>query len=281
MRNSTTLFMMNRDTPSETIADLAEASAQTRTHLSCLILGSRPELPAYIYGMPPYGALSVPDNWGELIKTAHQNQKKKVEEVEKILARSNVSGDVQSAFCVPSETRHRVARWARVCDIAYIAPNLREMPYDQTEAAHGVLFHSPVGLMLNGLPSSQAKQIFIAWDGSKAASRSVHVALPYLKEANEVIVGCFDPVTTAAADGADPGTELAAWLSHHGCNVTLSQYPSGGQEIAQCIQDRAKETGADLVVMGAYGHARMLQAVFGGTTRTMMEQIDLPVLLAH
>ena len=281
MKKTTTLFLMNNDTPDETIIELAEASAQTKTHLGCLVIGSRPELPVYLYGIPPYGTINVSDNWAELIKTAHQTQVQKVQQVEKILARSNVSGDVQAAFCITSEIKHHVARRACVCDMAYIAPNLRETPDDLQEAAHGALFGSPVGLMLNGSPSSQPKRIFIAWDSSKAASRSVHVALPYLKGAQEVIVGCFDPVATAEADGTDPGTDLAAWLSHHGCTVTVSQYPSGGREIGQCILDRAKETGANLVVLGAYGHARMIQTVFGGTTRTMMEQTDLPVLLAH
>ncbi|MFC6582283.1 universal stress protein [Sulfitobacter aestuariivivens] len=74
---------------------------------------------------------------------------------------------------------------------------------------------------------------------------------------------------------------MAKWLSHHGCNVTVSQFPSGGREVGQAIQDRATELGADLVVMGAYGHARMIQTVLGGTTRTMMEQTDLPLMLAH
>ncbi len=47
------------------------------------------------------------------------------------------------------------------------------------------------------------------------------------------------------------------------------------------IKHRAKEFGADLVVMGAYGHARVIQTILGGTTRTMIEQTELPVLVAH
>ncbi|NNE82139.1 MAG: universal stress protein [Silicimonas sp.] len=281
MNNTTTLLLMNGDTPDGVISDLAEASLQNQTHLSCLILGVGPELPMSTYGIPPYGTLNVPEDWGDRLEIAHQKQSKRVQQVEQILAHSNVSGDVQSAFCVNSEIRHHVGHKARISDIAHIAPNLRDAPEEWREAAHGVLFQSPIGLILNGKSGVPIKRIFVAWDSSKSASRAAHVALPYLKAADEVVIGCFDPVTTAVADGADPGTGLAAWLSHHGCKVTVSQFPSGGEEIAQCIQDRAKESGADLVVMGAYGHARMLQAVFGGTTRSMIKQTDLPVLLAH
>jgi len=281
MKNATTLMLIDVDTPDSVIANEAEISAQNQIHLSCLILGSGPELSYSTLGIPPYGMPSIPEDWGDQIEAAHQKQNERVQQVEQILSRSNVSGDVQSAFCVTSEFRLHVARKACISDIACIAPNLRDAQDTWREAAHGVLFLSPIGLMLNGSPGSPAKHVFIAWDSSKAAARAVHAALPYLKTAYDVVIACFDPVATADADGADPGTGLAAWLSHHGCKVTVSQFPSGGKEIAQCIMDRARETGADLAVMGAYGHARMLQAIFGGTTRKMIGQTALPVLLAH
>ncbi|MFY0312802.1 universal stress protein, partial [Leisingera sp. D0M16] len=91
----------------------------------------------------------------------------------------------------------------------------------------------------------------------------------------------FDPDMSDARDGEDPGADAAAWLSHHGCTVTLSQFPTGGHDTGSAIQDRAREAGADLVVMGAYGHSRLREAVFGGTTRSMLEQTALPVLFAH
>jgi nucleotide-binding universal stress UspA family protein len=281
MQNTTTLFLMNGDTPDAVVTGLAEAAANTQAHLSCLIIETAPDLPMTAYGIPPYGAWSIPDNWGEKMEDAHQRQNKRVQEIEQLLARANTSGDVQSAFCVASEIKYHVGRKARVSDIAYIAPNMRDNKDVWREASHGVLFHSPIGLIANATGTLQPKRIFIAWDSSKASSRAVHAALPYLKEADEVVIACFDPLSTAGADGEDPGTGLASWLSHHGCTVTVSQYPSGGKEIGEAIEKRAREFGADLVVMGAYGHARMLQAVFGGTTTTMIDQTELPVLLAH
>jgi nucleotide-binding universal stress UspA family protein len=238
-------------------------------------------MPFYAYGAMPYGGVAFPDNWAETVQDARNAQKTRVEKIEALLAKSGVSGDIGAKLCATSDVRHAIALHAQVCDMAHIAQNLRETPDLLKEAAHGVLFQSPVGLMMNGSPSIKPKTVFIAWDSSKAASRAVHSALPYLKSAQEVVIGCFDPVTVENQDGADPGTDLATWLSHHGCKVTLTQYPSGGREIGQCIQDRAQEVGADLVVLGAYGHSRMIEAVFGGTTRTMMDQTELPVLLAH
>jgi nucleotide-binding universal stress UspA family protein len=281
MKNTTSLMVVDPDTPDALINEQAETALQDQTHLSYLLIAPSPVLPMYAYGVPPYGGMNIPDNWGENVQGAQKALAKRVNEIEAVLARSNVPADIQSAMCPTIEIKSIVARRARVCDTAHIAPNMRQTPDVLREVAHGILFKSPVGLMLNTTLTKKPDCVFIAWNSSEAAAKAVHVALPYLRTAKEVIIACFDPVTTREREGPDPGTDVAAWLSHHGCSVTVSQFPTGGRGIAQCIQDRAREQGADLVVMGAYGHARMMETVFGGTTRSMIEQTELPVLLAH
>jgi nucleotide-binding universal stress UspA family protein len=281
MNRQTILFVMNAATTDAEINEVAEAAAVADNHLICLVLGPAPALPIYAYGVSPYGGMNIPDNWAELVAEAQQQQQERVQEVEALLVKHNTSGDVQSALCVTADIKHNVAQVARVSDEAYFSASLRDSPEMLREAASGILFHSPIGFRINGAMSKGAKKVFLAWDSSEAASSAAHTALPYLKEADEVVIGCIDPVMTPERDGQDPGTDVAAWLSHHGCKVTLSQFPSGGREVGQCIQDRAREVGADLVVMGAYGHARMVQTVLGGTTRSMMKQSDLPLFLAH
>ncbi|MBW4706308.1 universal stress protein [Roseobacter sp. YSTF-M11] len=281
MNRRTLLFVINSETADTVLEEAAEATEKTQGHLSLLLIDPAPALPIYAYGGPPYSGMNIPDNWGEMVDEAQRAQKSRVQKIEQVLAQSGVSADVQSVLCATLDVKRHVARRARVCDEVFIAADFRETPEILREAAHGVLFHSPVGLRLNGSMATDANRIFVAWDSSETASSAVHAALPYLKRAEDVVIGCIDPVMTTAGDGFDPGTDVAAWLSHHGCRVTISQFPSGGNEVGVCIQDRAREFGADLVVLGAYGHARVLEAVFGGTTRTMLEQTELPVLLAH
>ena len=278
MFRRTILFVMNADTPDKQISEAAEAAAQDESHLTCLLLGISPIFPIYV---SPYGGGGVPENWSEMVAEVQQEQQDRVQEIEALLAKSNTSGDVLSAMCATKDAKHVVARAARVSDEAYFAASLRETPDLLREAASGVLFHSPIGFRINGAVCTNPKRVFVAWDSSEAGASAVHAALPYLKAAQEVVIACIDPVMTSQDDGQDPGTDVAAWLSHHGCHVTISQFPSGGRLVEKCIQDRAQEFGADLVVMGAYGHARMIQAVLGGTTRSMIEQTELPVLLAH
>ncbi|WP_050929759.1 universal stress protein [Aestuariivita boseongensis] len=281
MKRRTILFVMNMKTDDHEITDVAEMAASQDHHLLCLVLDVAPALPAYSYTVPPYGGLNIPDNWQETLTSAQDNLKARGDAVEKLLARSNASGDVQVALTATLDAKHVVARFARVSDEAIFSQNLRETSDLMTEAASGVLFHSPIGFRINANLAKSPQCIFVAWDSSEAASAAVHAALPHLLEAREVIICCIDPVTTLDRDGQDPGTDVAAWLSHHGCTVTVAQFPSGGRSVADCIQDRAEEAGADLIVMGAYGQARMIQTVLGGTTRSMVRQTKYPVFLSH
>lgn len=281
MERKTTLFLINDETDDAAISLWAEAAAKDETHLACMLLGITPALPVYAYGVSPMGGVAMPENWNSVMEDARNSQMARVQEIEALLSKHGAPGSVQSILAAASDLRHHIAKSARVADVAAVAPNLHQTPDLFKEAAYGVLFESPVGLVINATAGQAAKRIFIAWDSSQPAAKAVHAALADLVKADEVIIACFDPAANRFQDGADPGTDIAAWLSHHGCKVTVSQYPSGGHAISRCIQDRAREQGADLVVMGAYGHARMIQTVFGGTTKAMMNQTDLAVLLAH
>ena len=281
MKNSSILLMLNSETDDKYIENFARVALNENIHVSCFLLSAGVAMPPMIYGASLYGTIDISDNWQQLLNEALAKQHKRVEKIEQILAQVGGSADVQSILCSPADTSDHIARRAGVCDLAVLAPSLRAPAQYFNEAAYGILYQSPIGLMANAMPNLNVKHVLIAWDGSHSASSAVHRALPYLKEADEVTVACFDPMTSRAGTGADPGADLASWLSHHGCRVTVSQEPSGVKEIATCIQDRARELGADLVVMGAYGHSRLIQAVFGGTTRAMLEQVELPILMAH
>ncbi|MGA9254017.1 MAG: universal stress protein [Roseobacter sp.] len=281
MNSRTILYVMNTQTSDQEISGIVERAAKQNDHLLCLLVDAGPPLPTYAYGVPPYGSVSIPEDWVEIVREAERRQNARVDEVEKFLAKSNASGQVLATLTATMDAKHYVAQCARVSDEAILADSLRDAPEFLREAASGILFHSPIGFQINFAADKTPACVFVAWDSSEAASAAVHAALPYLTAAAEVVIGCIDPVMHADRDGQDPGTDVANWLSHHGCRVTVSQFPSGGRPVSECIIDHAREVGAELVVMGAYGRARVVQTVLGGTTRSMMEQTDLPVFLAH
>ncbi len=284
MDNQSVLALIGPDCTAEQLGPLMERAREVSAHLAMMVVGASPPFPAASYGSPHYGVIAVSDVWQEQYAEGGEALKQKGEEIEALLETHGASGDVSTVYCEPPAMDDAVGRRAKICDLAYVGPDLRAAPAVFDHALRGVLFASPIGAVINGMAPNGSflpRNVFLAWNTSLPSARAVHAALPTLLAAEQVTVACFDPVMTELRDGENPGSDLAKWLSHHGCTVTVQQYPSGGKEIGACIQDRAQETGADLIVMGAYGHARMREAVFGGTTRSMIQQTGLPVLMAH
>lgn len=122
--------------------------------------------------------------------------------------------------------------------------------------------------------------ILIAWDASREAKRAVADAMPFLVSAGTVTVIVVDPPRmTGRSDEA--GVALVRHLDRHGVKATVSVVASSGRSVGQAIIDQAEALSADLIVMGAYGHMRMIEMVFGGATRTLLAHTPVPVLMSH
>ncbi|MEM6577188.1 MAG: universal stress protein [Pseudomonadota bacterium] len=281
MKHQTALYLMTTETTDHTLEEAAKQALANDTHLRCLLMLLAPAIPYNTYGGLPYAGTAGVEGWTVMVEEARSELATRATRLEQVLAEIGASGDIRPVLTSQMDISRYVAASARTVDIACLAPNLRQDNQIFREAVHAILFQSPVGVLLNVVKMKLPKRIFIAWNDSPAAATAVHAARPLLEGADDVIVGCFDPSTIFETDEAEPGVDLAAWLSHAGCKVTVSQYPSGGREIGDCILQHATETGSDLIVMGAYGHSRMRQAVFGGTTRTMLKETETPIFMAH
>ena len=253
-------------------------------HLSVQVIGIASPSPLYVYGVSPYGGMVIPDDWSKQLEAEAQEVSTKVDEVQNALQREGVSANVINSYCEKYSLEDCVSEVAKVSDLAVLPGTDQFDPDTVSRIVGGLLFRSPIGVVVNTGDPSKAlapKRVFVAWDSSLQASRAVHQALPLLTTAEEVFVGLFDPVIAESISGEEPGADVCQWLSRQGCKVTLQQYPSGGREVGSAIQKRAFEAGADLVVMGAFGHTRMRQRIFGGTTQMMLEQKSQPVFLVH
>jgi nucleotide-binding universal stress UspA family protein len=121
----------------------------------------------------------------------------------------------------------------------------------------------------------------VAWDASREATRAVNDAIPLLASATTVTVLSVDPAIGRTEHGDVPGADIALHLARHGVNVRVEQTVSGGIGIGDLLLSRASDLGADLLVMGAYGHSRLRELVLGGATRTMLKSMTLPVFMSH
>jgi len=121
----------------------------------------------------------------------------------------------------------------------------------------------------------------IAWNASREAARAVSSALPLLRRAKEVQVTTFNARGGRGGHGDVPGADIAAYLARHGVNANVSGSTSKEVDIGNQILSRADDFQSDLIVMGGYGHSRAFEFVMGGSTRTLLESMTVPVLFAH
>lgn len=118
--------------------------------------------------------------------------------------------------------------------------------------------------------------VCIAWDGGDEAAAALRHAVPLIQDAGAVHV-----LTVVKDEGEFPATDALRYLSRHGIKAELVELPRKGT-IEETLLDAASERGADLLVMGAYGHSRMRELLFGGVTRFFLSEPDAPaLLLAH
>jgi nucleotide-binding universal stress UspA family protein len=132
-----------------------------------------------------------------------------------------------------------------------------------------------------GTSALKLDEVIVGWNAHREASRAVFDALPLLKAAKAVRLVWVDPQRDADLQGSVAGADLAESLARHDVNAIAEGLPSGGIEVGAALLQRAGDTGAGLLVMGAYGHSRLREFVFGGATRLVLDRMTLPVLMSH
>lgn len=141
---------------------------------------------------------------------------------------------------------------------------------------------SPILVVPSGWkPQSVGKKILVGWNASREARRAVADALPFLVPATSVTFLLVDPDERAGRHGGEPGADIALLVARHGARVEVERVSSQGSPIAKTILSYAATQGVDLIVIGAYGRARLVEMVFGGVTRTLLKQSHIPVLMSR
>jgi nucleotide-binding universal stress UspA family protein len=139
----------------------------------------------------------------------------------------------------------------------------------------------PVLLAPERTPETLAATIVIAWKDAPEAARALAVSMPFLEKANKIVVLGADEdgaKTGAAAESAEKIANLLRW---NGLKAEARYIAPGGQVLPDAVLGAAGACGADMLVMGAYGHSRARELVFGGFTRHVLASSLLPVLLFH
>lgn len=247
-------------------------------HLSVLVAA---------FAAPPpigaYGAL-ISDDWAEERQSEAEELRERGEHIEALLQRKSVSADVALEYCETYQAPRVIGVRARYADMVVLGPELLTDEELKLQAVNGALFESARPLLL--LPRAnpgvlQPKSVLLAWDSSLEAARAVSASLEIMARADEVHVVIIDPAPGPGLGSGEPGADIGAYLARHGVKVSVDQTPSAGKKISEAIAQRAGDVAADLLIMGAYGHSRLSERIFGGVTKDFINEPSMPVLMAH
>jgi len=125
------------------------------------------------------------------------------------------------------------------------------------------------------------QRVMVAWDASRLATRAISDAMPFLVGAKQVIVMAVNPKQGEEGHGEIPSADICLHLARHGVKADAQHVYADNVSVGDMLLSRAAEEGIDLMVTGAYGHARWRELVLGGVTRHMLQHMTMPVLMCH
>jgi nucleotide-binding universal stress UspA family protein len=133
-----------------------------------------------------------------------------------------------------------------------------------------------------GAPEVIGHRPMIAWDCSRAATRAVHDALPFLRRAPHSALVSINALDEDEPAVRLPGADIATTLTRHRVRVEVhALHGLPRRQIGAMLLSQAADLGSDLIVAGAYGHMRVTELVLGGVSRTLLQAMTVPVLFSH
>lgn len=206
-------------------------------------------------------------------------------EVRGHLGAQDIRWSAESAVAQMGGVGALIAQRARFADLVVLAQPYGEGAAPDAEAVvEAALFdgNCPVLILPHGKSdvADIGRRVIIAWNQSDEALTAIRRALPILKSADLVEITVVDP-SPHSPEGSDPGGALCQMLTRHGIKAEVVVLAKTLPTVSEVLNRRAAETGADLIVMGAYSHSRLREAIMGGATRHMLERAKVPVLMAR
>lgn len=253
-----------------------EICAELDAHLSVLVVGA---------AFSPTGAYyDVSTVWLEQREQDMKDVLDARSKVEELCRKNAVSFDVDHLYDEQFVLQNYICARAMYADLVITGKGIRANNdlRNLTIAAASFEAGTPVILQPDaGAASVKPKNVLLAWNSRPEAAKAAKQALPLLTAAERAHVVLVDPVDRYLRNGGEPGADAATFLSRHGAKVEVEQIASGGQAIEDVLRRHAREIGADIIVMGAYGHSRLRERVFGGVTASLLEACEIPLFIAR
>ncbi|MEX0281904.1 MAG: universal stress protein [Arenibacterium sp.] len=261
-----------------TVTALTKLAMDFDAHAETLCLGVDRSQAGYYYAGANAMVLQ------ESMQRAQEEAKELLERSTALLDQPGLRWATNEAVAPLADLGRHVAHRARFTDLC-VAP----LPYGENRGleheavVEAALFEgrTPV-LVLPDMtpPSSKPGTVVLAWNESVEALAAARRALPFLKRADLVRITVIDP-PSHGPERSDPGGPLSQFLARHGVNCEIDVLSRSLMRVSDVLNRHVMDSGADMIVMGAYGHSRFREAILGGATRHMLEKATVPVFMAH
>lgn len=258
--------------PVSAVEDAVAVAAALGAHLAALACETHVQVPGHFIPLPTVSGIIA----AEAAKS-RKSARELLAAFDAAAAKAGILHETIFEKCLTLETPDLLVEYARLRDLT-ILPASSDQWY-----AEAVVFGSGRPTLI--LPASLKRRPFqigtvaVAWDFSRAAARAISDALPILELAKQVRI--VTVVNEKALDTRRSGEELARNLARHGLDVVLDKVDARGSPIGEVLESYTSSQGADLLVMGAYGHSKWREFVLGGATRSLLSKPPLPILLSH
>ena len=265
------LFYANDDVALE--SRLQAAIELTRTfegHLTCLHI-------------TPYNAFIVGDPFGgfyaspRVVEQLGKDEEAHRARVESRLKQAGISWDWLN---YDGQAASVLVDYSRLADLVIVSISVASDGLDgPLTLAADVALHARTSIF--AVPCATAKidcleTAVVAWNGSAEAGQALRLALPMLRQAKAVHIVCVKEADTEFSAAA-----AGEYLTLHGIHSLVQERCHDGSDVTDIILEAARDVGGDFILMGAYGHSRIREAVLGGVTRSMLKLSEIPLMLAH
>ncbi len=247
-------------------------------HLNVVCAGVDQSDPGYYYA--GVQAIAIQEN----LSLAQDAAQRIEDRVKSRLAVENILWDCETVTVMLNGLEPFIADHSRFFDLAVLP-----LPYGETRRRTDVtvfetcLFGGDIPVIVvpdKVVFDANPETILVGWDDGAEALSACRAALPLFATAQATDICIINPPADRA-DRSDPGGRLAQMIARHGAAASITVATKRGDSVASELLRRAVERGASMIVMGAYGHSRLREAMLGGATRDILQTTTLPIMMAH
>lgn len=271
-------ILTDKSTVKPVLDAAATLAARLDAHLDVLCLGVDRSQMGYYYAGANAAILQ------EAISRANTEAEEIEEAAKAALQLTDVRWGTDTGVAQMADLGRHVAQHARFSDLVVLPkPYGKDSGVEQEPVVEAAMFEGRAPVMIvpdAALVERLPESALICWNESPESLAAIKAALPLLTQVDRVHIAIIDP-PVHGPNRSDPGGMLASWLARHGVRAEIDVLARTVPRISDVIRRHAGDTGAEMIVMGAYGHSRFREAILGGATRNMLEDTALPIFMAH